>query len=176
MFNTGSAATTLTVNNVPPGVYYARVRAIGPDNVPGPPSNEITVSVGSCGGPPAAPTNLAAQISGNQVTLTWTPSSGNAASGYIVEAGSSPGQSNVVVFDTGNAASTLGATAPNGTYYVRLRGRNACGAGAASNEVIVSVPGGRNAHPRRTPRGHLRQVRNLQGHRRPSERWYPRSR
>jgi Fibronectin type III domain/Uncharacterized protein conserved in bacteria (DUF2135) len=142
VFNTGSAATTLTVNNVPAGVYYARVRAIGPDNVPGPPSNEITVSVGSCSGPPAAPTNLAAQITGNQVTLTWAPSGGNAASSYIVEAGSSSGQSNVVVFDTGNAASTLGATAPNGTYYVRLRGRNACGAGAASNEVIVSVPGG----------------------------------
>ena len=154
VFNTGSAAATLTVNNVPTGVYYVRVRAIGPDNVPGPPSNEITVSVSTCDGPPAAPTNLAAQISGNQITLTWAPSGSNAASSYIVEAGSSPGQSNVVVFDTGSALSTLGATAPNGTYYVRLRGRNACGAGAASNEVIVSVPaGGTTDTPWTTPPG-----------------------
>jgi hypothetical protein len=141
VLNTGSAANTLVVNGVPAGVYYVRVRAVGPDNVPGPASNEIEVRVGACTGPPGAPSNFAAQVNGNNVTLTWAASSGgNQASSYIVEAGSAPGLANLVVFDTGSPSTTLNATAPNGVYYARIRGRNACGAGAASNETVVTVP------------------------------------
>jgi len=36
VFNTGSAANSLSVADVPPGLYYVRVRAVGPDNQPGP--------------------------------------------------------------------------------------------------------------------------------------------
>lgn len=142
IFNTGTSAATVTVNNVPAGVYYARVRAVGPDNLPGPASNEIIVRVGACGGPPGPPANLTSRVTGNQVTLTWTASGGDAAASSVVEAGSSPGQSNVIVFDTGSVNPTLTAAAPNGVYYVRVRARNACGLGPASNEVVVSVPGG----------------------------------
>jgi hypothetical protein len=137
--NTGNAATSLTVNNVPAGEYYVRVRAIGPDNIPGPPSNEIVVRVGSCAGAPGAPTNLSAQVTGNQVVLLWNAAGGNGASTFVVEAGSGPGLSNIVVFDTGSAATTLSAVAPNGVYYVRIRGRNPCGTGSVSNEIIVNV-------------------------------------
>jgi hypothetical protein len=147
VLNTGSAATTLTVTNVPPGVYYARVRAIGPDNIPGPGSNEIVVRVGSCSSAPGAPTGLSAQVTNNQVLLTWTPGAGDAVSNHIVEVGSGPGLSNIVVFDTGAPSPTLSATAPNGTYYVRIRGRNACGTSGVSNEVIVQVPGGTTPPP-----------------------------
>jgi hypothetical protein len=142
VFNTGSAANTLTVGNVPPGEYYVRVRAVGPDNQPGPASNEIVVRVGSCLGAPGAPGALIAEVSGNRVTLSWPGTNVPAASSYIVEAGTAPGLANIVVFDTGNAAQTVSATAPDGLYYVRVRGRNACGTGPASNEVRVSVPGG----------------------------------
>jgi hypothetical protein len=31
----------------------------------------------------------------------------------------------------------ISATAPPGTYFVRLRGRNACATGAVSNEIVV---------------------------------------
>lgn len=147
VFNTGSASTTLNVTNVPAGVYFARVRAIGPDNVPGPPSNEITVNVGSCGAAPGPPAALTAQVNGNQVTLSWTPAGGEALASAVVEAGSGPGLANIVVFDTGNATPSVSAVAPNGVYYVRVRGRNACGVGGASNEVIVQVPGGGTTPP-----------------------------
>ena len=67
---------------------------------------------------------------------------GDPAASYIVEAGSSPGQNNIVVFDTGSATTALTAVAPDGTDDVRVRGRNSCGTGPVSNEVIVTVPSG----------------------------------
>jgi hypothetical protein len=58
---------------------------------------------------------------------------------YIIEAGSTSGSSNLVISDTGNAATTLLATTADGTYYVRVRARNTCGVSAASNEVVLLV-------------------------------------
>ena len=120
--NTGSVSLALVVNNVPNGEYYVRVRAIGPDGIPGPPSNEIVVRVGVLGqGPPLAPTNLTAQVVNNQVTLSWVaPSGGDPPGSYVVEAGSAPTLSNIVVFETANAATQLTAGAPNGRYFVRI--------------------------------------------------------
>ena len=116
--NTGSVSLALVVNNVPNGEYYVRVRAIGPDGIPGPASNEIVVRVG--GVPqtlPLAPANFTAQVVNNQVTLSWTaPSSGDPPSSYVVEAGSASSLSNIVVFDTADAATQLTASAPNGRY------------------------------------------------------------
>ena len=76
---------------------------------------------------------------------------GDPASTYIVEAGSSPGQNNIVVFDTGTAATVLTAVAPNGTDFVRVRGRSSCGTGPVSNEVIVTVPSGTGTPPQPSP-------------------------
>jgi hypothetical protein len=42
--------------------------------------------------------------------------------------------------DLGDTATTFEARrVPRGTYYLRVRGRNACGVGAASNEVVALV-------------------------------------
>ena len=92
---------------------------------------------------PGAPVVLPPAVIGTAVTLTWTtPSGGDAATSYTIEAGSSPGGSNLATFDTGNTATTVTVVAvPAGTYYVRVRGRNAVGLGAASNEVVVVVTG-----------------------------------
>jgi hypothetical protein len=59
---------------------------------------------------------------------------------YVLAAGTQPGLSNLVVFDTGSTAQSLGAPAPPGVYYLRAAARNACGIGGASNEVVVVVP------------------------------------
>ena len=140
---TGNAAASLVGGRRPRGPGPRPVRGVGPDNIPGPASNEIVVSVGSgCASAPGSPVGLNQQVTGNTVNLTWQTGAGDLAATYIVEAGSSPGQNNIVVFDTGNAATALTAIAPNGTYFVRVRGRNSCGAGPASNEVIVTVPSG----------------------------------
>ena len=50
------------------------------------------------------------------------------------------GAANLAVIDTGGAVLSLSANAPPGRYFVRVKARTACGAGPASNEVIVNVP------------------------------------
>src|SRR5207247_421866 len=48
------------------------------------------------------PVSLTASVSGSTVTLTWTaPSSGDAPTAYMIEAGTSSGASNLVSFSTG---------------------------------------------------------------------------
>jgi predicted phage tail protein len=142
-FDTGTAATGLTVRNVPQGTYFVRVRASNNSGV-GAPSNEIVVNVGGSGGcvaAPSAPTNLNGAVNASSVTLTWgAPGAGCPATTYVIEAGSASGQSNLANFNTGTAATTYSTSnVPNGTYFVRVRGSNGATVGTASNEVILTV-------------------------------------
>ena len=92
-----------------------------------------------CAAPPDAPSNLAFLVNGSTVTLGWSLSPGPVTS-YIVEAGSASGLSDRASIDTGNIATSLVANGVgSGTYYVRVRGKNACGVGSASNEVAITV-------------------------------------
>ena len=140
--STGTAATTFFATGVARGTYYVRVRAGNAVGISGP-SNEVllTVGTGGCTAAPGPPTNLAVvSVTGGTVLLTWTAAPGTPTS-YVVEAGSSPGGSNLATTDLGSTATSL--TAPGvgrGTYYLRIRGRNACGLGTASNEVTFVVP------------------------------------
>ena len=73
--------------------------------------------------------------------LAWSaPAAGPRPTSYTVVVGSVPGASNILVYPTGNAATTLVATAPAGTYFVRIVAQNACGGSGASNEIVVQVP------------------------------------
>jgi predicted phage tail protein len=144
-FATGTAATTLTAPNVPAGTYYVRVRASNGSGT-GAASNEVVVTVGSapagCAAAPGVPSGLTiVSNTGGTVVLSWNPASGSPST-YVVEAGSSSGASDLVSSDLGSAASTLTATGVGaGTYYVRIRARNACGTSGASNEAVVVVAG-----------------------------------
>lgn len=141
-FSTGSAATTFTATNVPSGTYFVRVRAQNADGTSGP-SNEVVITVVVDGGPcptPAAPTGFTATATGNTVTLTWHTVAG--ALSFVIEAGSAPGATDITTFDTGSAATTFSTTAPDGTYYVRIRVRTGCGTSAASTEAVLTVAGG----------------------------------
>jgi hypothetical protein len=138
---TGSTATTMTVIHVPAGTYFVRVRARNADGTSGP-SNEVSIVVGRGGGPcptPAAPPGFTATASGNTLTLTWGAVAN--ATSYLIEAGTASGATNIIVFDTGSAMTTLTGNAPNGTYHLRVRARSACGTGAGSNEVVLIVGG-----------------------------------
>lgn len=82
-----------------------------------------------------APT-LTGSVAGPVVELGWTDVP--AGTSYWVEAGSSPGQSNLYSGDVGRRP-TVSAVVATGTYYVRVRTRSARGLSAPSNEVVLSV-------------------------------------
>jgi hypothetical protein len=88
--------------------------------------------------PPTPPTVL---VRGSQLTLAWSaPPLGSRPTTYVVEGGSGPGRSDLANFATGSTNTTLtaGGLAP-GTYYVRLRSRNASGTSPASLEQAFVV-------------------------------------
>jgi hypothetical protein len=136
-FPTGNAATALTVNAVPVGRYYVRISAQA-GGVRTSPSNEVVVEIGQACGVPAAPTALSVTATASSASFEWDAPSGS-VTGYTIEAGSAPGLANLATLATGGAATTYSTAAPAGFYYVRVRARNACGTGPASNEVIAAA-------------------------------------
>lgn len=86
---------------------------------------------------PAAPTGLTLSEAGGMLSASWQPSTGSVTE-YIVEAGSASGASNFGRFSAGLQTSLSGLVGP-GTYYVRVRARNASGEGPASNEASLVV-------------------------------------
>jgi hypothetical protein len=121
------------------GLYYVRVRAVLLDGTLSAPSNELAVRVG-CSGPPVAPTSLVAAIQGTQVTFAWSAAPG-VAQAFVLEAGSATAQADIAVLPVGTGL-TFTASAPLGTYFVRVRAANSCGTSRPSGEVFVSVGSG----------------------------------
>lgn len=126
-------APNLTATGVPAGRYWVRVRAAGADGVSGP-SNELDVRVG-CGAAHLAPANLVADVLGAAVTLSWPTVAG--VTGYVIEAGSSPGAADLARLPL--VATSLRATVPAGLYYVRVRAVGPCGMGDPSPEATLRV-------------------------------------
>ena len=83
-------------------------------------------TLGAVATAPGAPINLSTSSSGSMVTLTWgAPSSGDAVTTYLIEAGSSPGLADLANVTTSNTATSFSASGVGaGTYYVRVRARD----------------------------------------------------
>jgi hypothetical protein len=130
-------ATTLTLP-LPAGTYYTRVRAVNGVGTSAP-SPEATVVVTEPSPIPGPPGNFFAQTTGRTIAFSWTASAaGASATSYIIEAGSGPGLANLARLNTGSPASSF--TVPNvpaGTYWVRVRGTNAAGTGAPSQDIAI---------------------------------------
>jgi hypothetical protein len=87
---------------------------------------------------PAAPTGFGSTVSGSTVTLRWSAVTG--ATSYVLQAGSSAGSTNLANADIGNVTSYVATGIGNGTYYIRIRAKNACGdLSAASSEATTVV-------------------------------------
>ena len=102
---------------------------------------------------PGSPFNLTFSVAGAAVTLAWNPPpSGDPATSFIIEAGGVAGASNLAMFDTqSSATSTTVTSVPPGTYFVRVRARNAFGVSGPSNEVVIVVGGGPAPGPCSSP-------------------------
>jgi fibronectin type III domain protein len=87
---------------------------------------------------PPPPRDLHVVSNGNRdVTVSWSAPA--AAVGlYTVESGKSPGASDQPLRDTTGTTLTV-RRIPPGTYYARVRARNACGLGEPSNELTITV-------------------------------------
>jgi predicted phage tail protein len=120
------------------GTYYARVRA---GNAAGYSaySTEISFRIGARSRP-RNPGFLTGSWHNGIVTLSWSRPSGDiedGPTGYIIEAGSGPGQSDLATVPVGEVTSFQAAGIPAGVYYVRVRAVNELGVGPPSNEIVI---------------------------------------
>ena len=92
-------------------------------------------------GAPGAPSDLSASSSGATVTLTWkAPTTGGPPTSYVIEAGSTPGATDLASLSTGTLSTTFVRNdVPGGRYFVRVRATNVAGSSGPSNEVVVTA-------------------------------------
>ena len=138
LFNAPVGNVTTVSGTVGAGTYFWRVLA---SNVGGSsePSAEATFIVGAGCLPPDRPGNLSVSVRGQIVVLNWSDGGGAPPLTYVIEAGSASGLADLYDAPTASTLTTITASAPPGTYYVRVRARNACGTSGPSNETLVSV-------------------------------------
>ena len=133
------AGTTSFSAAAPRGVFVVGVRAVSACGASAR-SNEVVLGVGGAEMPPGAPLDIAAVVNGSAVTFSWAaPVTGGAAGGYLLEAGSGPGMSDMARVPV-NGTTLTAPNVPGGTYFVRVRAVNNVGFGDASAELQVIVP------------------------------------
>lgn len=133
------ASQVLVSSTVPPGRYYLRIRGKNVFGI-GPYSELIPVSVPDCSAmAPGVATDLAAQVTGNTVTLSWTSTAPPGLPVTFREAilqhlGSPPP---IVLIPGGGTSIT--ASVPSGAYSVSIALGNGCGK-SYSSPVSFTVP------------------------------------
>ena len=136
---TAGPQTSLTFAGIPPGLYYARVRGLSGAEA-GPPSDEAAITVRPCLQPPPVPASFGSNLNGRLVTLSWAvPGTADGPLEFVIEAGSVSGLADLAILTVDGGARTLAVEAPPGTYFVRMRGVNACGRSTPSAEIVVPV-------------------------------------
>lgn len=85
---------------------------------------------------PLAPT-LSVSANGNSVTIQWTALAG--ATSYTLQVGSSSGSANIAEVNLPTSITRIVVAAPNGIYFLRVRGNLGTVAGPFSNEGTLTV-------------------------------------
>ena len=131
--------TAMSFPGVPFGRYYARIRGLFGTEARDA-SAELVINVGACAATPVAPASFTSQVTGNVVTLSWSMAASAAEpSAFVIEAGSASGLANLAILSLPGGMRSFTVGAPPGRYFVRLKGRNACGDSPVSNEVVIDV-------------------------------------
>ncbi len=92
-------------------------------------------------GAPRPPTTPSVTVRNGALELEWgAPPLGARPTTYVIEGGSRPGATNLANFSTASTGTSFAASGlPAGTYFVRMRSRNAYGSSAASPEQMFVV-------------------------------------
>ena len=145
-FSTGNTLTTFGTGGVPPGTYFVRARATTAQGTSAA-SNEAQLLVASGCAPGAPGTPAVAFNNGGTVVLTWTAATG-APTGYVLEAGSASGLSNLAVVDVGGVTTLTATGVGNGTSCITREGEKRMRhqrwfrrASASGWELVRSRPG-----------------------------------
>ncbi|HQZ39791.1 MAG TPA: hypothetical protein PLH72_12210 [Vicinamibacterales bacterium] len=123
--------------HLPRGTYYARVAAYNGVGQ-GPAAPEVRFRIGAAYRP-GRPRGFTASLQDAMAVLAWQAPAGDDAdspTGYVIEAGSAPGLTDVAQVPVG-VASSFESSVPAGTYYVRVRAVNDLGQGEPSEEVTL---------------------------------------
>lgn len=129
----------VSVPNVPPGTYYARMLAVSPGGTSAP-SNEVPVTVSVACAPPTAPA-VTTQVAGSTVAISWSPVPG--ASAYRLEAAYSAGGPAALAQPLpAGQTSVAYPGVPSGTYYIRVVAQTGCGQAASADATVVVAPTG----------------------------------
>jgi hypothetical protein len=94
---------------------------------------------------PGPPTGFVASTAGLQLSGLWTaPSTGGVPTGYVVEASATPDFTGAILLSFTQTSFSLQApeSVAGQTFYLRVRGVNASGAGAPSHVQTVTFAGG----------------------------------
>lgn len=136
-----NADVTSVSGTLADGIYHLRVvpRGAAGDGVP---SKTLSIQLpgGAVIAPPAAPTSWAVRSRTNPVTIAWAPgANGGAPTSYIVVAGTTPGASDLGVFDVGAATTIAGVVPIETPIFVHVIAMNAAGT-AVSTPMTLDVP------------------------------------
>lgn len=118
----------------PGGSYTLRVRAVNAAGASAP-SNAVTVHVPSqCSGGPQPPANFLAYRVGTTVVALWDPpTTGPAATSFVLDVSGS------VTASVPTAGRTLRGPLPPGSYTLTVRARNACGTSVGTPVQTVAL-------------------------------------
>ncbi len=126
-------ATSYTVNGVPPGTYYVRVRSVHASGTSAPtPDLAVTVGGAGCTSPPQPPLDLDYQLDSGVLRLSWLAGAGPAPTGYLLQAGTAPGLANIATLPLGPVSEIEIPGVPPGVYWLRILAVNGCGISAPS--------------------------------------------
>jgi hypothetical protein len=149
---TTQAEISFDMTDLTAETYYIRVRPrVG--TAFGPASNEVVftgvrlganegaprISNSLCAGTPGAPRQFVAMSQGTVVQLGWQRGEGEVPAGYVLQVGSAPGLQNILTAPFASDVTSLGASAPYGTYALRMVAVNSCGTSVWGPEAVLNV-------------------------------------